>query len=781
MRRTNPRRRFGTYSGPFLIGLLTLLAGLLGWMSGLGRFDQTFYDRAVVAAGRPASDDILIVAIDDEAIATLGRWPWSRTVHAALLDRLQEARVVGLDIIFSERDYVDPRGDAVLAAAIRRHGRVVLPVVLNNLPRPTEYEAPMPQLASAAAGLGFVNILADADGVVRDAVWYAKVGEHPWLHLALAMLKVGGEEDRVRAVSEQLSASGEGGIPYAGPPGHLRTVPYLQVLQGKVPASWIRDKYVLVGSWATGMGDAFPTPASHRASGMAGVEIVGNLLQAARDDIVIRPAANWQNALASALPVLLLCLALRYLPPKAALLLTGVMLTTVLAGAFLTLRYAHVWFAPSAALLGLALSYPLWSWRGQETVLRYMDHELKRLRQEYPPILGEARPTALGVNWSVEDRLDELRQALTRVRNLRRFLADGLDGIPDATLVFDSGGRLQFRNRAAQQYFRSLGLRAPRVGQPAAWLMEKVVADPTARTAIHQALHDLRPDDREAPWSLDLEVRDYAGHYFILKCAPIRTEEGAFAGTVVTLNDITAIRQAERKREETLRFVSHDMRAPQNSILALVDMNRNQTDPERQREAWARIGQLANRTLRLVDDFVHLTRAESVKIGETCVDMGELLLEAMDDFWALAQARGIELTVARDLPQAHVRGDHALLLRALNNLLDNAIKYTPPNGHVRVSLRADGTFWSVAIADDGVGIAPADVPQLFRPFSRVGMTARSDTSGAGLGLAFVHTVAWRHGGSVGVNSRPGAGSTFTLNLPACDPPEDQPPGEHTAA
>lgn len=768
-------RRTGSYSAILLVGLLTLIAALLGSMNGMGRFDQAFYDRAVVAAERPASQDILLVTIDAPTIESLGRGPLNPAVHAALLERLGGARAVALDFDFSAPDGAAPDSDAVLARAIRQHGRVVLPAMLSPLPRPTSVQPPVARLGEAAAALGFANVVPDADGVVRHATWRAALRDGVWPHMALAMLEAGGEGDRARRLVSRLDASGVGGIPYAGPPGHLRTVSYLQLLQGRVPADWIQDRYALVGNGSE-VGEAYRTPGALPARGMSGVEILGNMIQAARDDIVIRPAPNWLNALACALPVLLLCLALRYLPPRGALLLTGVMFVAVLAGAFLALRYVQLWFAPSAALLGLALSYPLWSWRGQETVLRYMDHELKRLRREYPPILGEARSPALGTNWSVEDRLDQLRQALTRVRNLRRFLADSLDGIPDVTLVFDAGGRLQFCNRAALDYFRGLGVRAPRNGQPAAWLMEKIVADADARADINRALHELRPDEREAPWSLDLEVLDYTGRNFIVKCAPIRTDEGTYAGSVVTLNDITAIRQAERKREETLRFVSHDMRAPQNSILALVDLNRGrQQDAGAQHEAWTRIGQLANRTLRLVDDFVQLTRAESLHIGQARVDLTALLLDAMDDVWALAQARGITLEAPRELPQAFVRGDHALLRRALTNLLDNAIKYTAAGGHVRATLEEEAGSWSVSIVDDGVGIAAADLPHLFQAFSRVGPTARAD-SGAGLGLAFVHTVASRHGGAVRVDSRPGRGSTFTLGLPA-DLAEDDETGD----
>lgn len=481
---------------------------------------------------------------------------------------------------------------------------------------------------------------------------------------------------------------------------------------------------------------------------------------------LIRMLQPWQALAASCLPVLLTSLLLRHSSPGVALLLMVLALSVVLGGSFLILRYVHVWIPPSAALLILILSYPIWCWRNQEAVLRRMDDELNRLRMEYPPVLNESYMPMHGLHGPVEGRLRELHMALTRVRNLRRFLTDSLDGIADPTLVSDTDGQLRFRNRAAVNYFRDLGLRPPRVGQSTAWVLGQAVSEETAMSTISQALLGPQSTGRMAPWHLDLEVQDRMGHYLILKCAPIRTDKGVFAGTVITLSDITAIRQAERKREETLRFVSHDMRAPQNSILALVYLNSDETDPQKQREGWTRIGQLARRTLRLVDDFVHLTRAESVRITHACIDLNMMLHEAMDDFWALAQARSVTLSIDDGLPQALVCGDRALLLRAVCNLLDNAVKYTPAGGRVQVSLRADGPNWQISVKDTGTGIAPEDLPQLFQPFSRVGPSARNDNNGAGLGLAFVHTVAWRHGGSVNVTSELGAGSTFMLLLPA---------------
>ncbi len=360
------RRALTPRSGFLLTALLTLLAALLGAFTGLGRADQTLYDRALSLISRPAQANIVLVTIDDDSIAMLGRWPWKRQVHAALIDKLHEARAVGLDLIFSEADQTDPAADAALARAMRAHGKVVLPIVLDKLDAPAGYQPPIPMLAQAAADMGFINIPVDADGVVRHTAWQRNVDGHRWTHFSLALLRAGGQAEQARRFAAGIEDDSEALIPFAGPPGHYAMVRYLDVLEGRVPPSRFRDKYVIVGAWATGMTDTFPTPVSHRANGTAGMEILANLLQAANEDRSLRTASSWENALATALPVLLLCLVMRHGSPKLSLALNGVLLVLILPGAALMLRYGQIWFPPSAALFSLALCYPIWSWRSRK-------------------------------------------------------------------------------------------------------------------------------------------------------------------------------------------------------------------------------------------------------------------------------------------------------------------------------------------------------------------------------------------------------------------------------
>jgi CHASE2 domain-containing sensor protein len=163
----------GDHSGAFehfiLVALLAFIAGLFIHNSLLWRWDNLLYDAQLSFWTRTVSDEIIIVAIDDESLRELGRWPWSRSTHASLIDKLEleSPRAIGLDIIFSEPDANNPEADELLARALRASGKVVLPVFMSqksNNSFPIE-ALPLPELAGSAAALGHVHLDISADGI----------------------------------------------------------------------------------------------------------------------------------------------------------------------------------------------------------------------------------------------------------------------------------------------------------------------------------------------------------------------------------------------------------------------------------------------------------------------------------------------------------------------------------------------------------------------------------------------------------------------------------------
>lgn len=227
---------------------------------------------------------------------------------------------------------------------------------------------------------------------------------------------------------------------------------------------------------------------------------------------------------------------------------------------------------------------------------------------------------------------------------------------------------------------------------------------------------------------------------------------------------------ARRQREETLRFISHDMRAPQNSILALASL---QSEPDTrlpEEQLLRRINLHAGKTLALVDGFIQLARAESMALQTRPIDLADLIARLRDEYWALATKRDIALDCEHDVPPdlATIDGDESMMTRALGNLVDNAIKYSAAGTTVTCRLSCQDASWRITIADQGRGIAPDKLPELFTPFRRIDENTTGNPAGSGLGLAFVKTVVTRHGGTISAASEPGRGTTFTVLLPAVD-------------
>lgn len=784
--------------------VLVALAAGLGWLNGLGRADRLVADTLLAWHTRLVGQDVVIVAIDDRSLTALGRWPWRREVHAALLDRLAGAgpRAVGLDLILSEADDARPEDDRALAAAMRRLGTVVLPLrmTLDTAGRP-QASLPAPPFAQAAAALGHIHLELDADGVAREVYLREGLPDQDWPHFALAVLGVARQTtaptpagERRPQASQHTPGSGPPAwmrdqrvlVPFAGPPGHFARVSYVDVLDGLVDPRALAGRIVLVGATAAGMGDAYPTPMASRDGLMPGIEISANLIDAVAQGVGLRRAQPWENAVWCAWPLLLACLALAGLRPRDSLLALLALAGTTLAGTWAMLHGAGVQLAPAGALATLAAAYPLWSWRRLEAAMSFLAEEFERTRHEGAVLPPPHHSPAVGWRGDLLDRrMQALADAAQGLRELQWFVHDSLDRLPDPALVTDASGRVRLANAAAR-----VRLRDDPDGLP--------LTDALQRLGLPLADLPLAPGAAPAhAW--DAEVSDDAGTAWWVKAVP-RTAWGGKAvphtawgveavprtaaqaggdtvGWIVALVDITPVRQAERQRDEALRFMSHDLRSPLSSILTLIELERHGSPrPSHGVEAvYRRIEAHARRSLALADDFMQMARAESSDYRLETTDLNDVVIDAADQHWETSRARGIE--VVCELPQAPclVLCDRALLTRAVANLVGNALKYSPqgtPQAPRPVTCRIgrDGACWTLQVSDHGIGIDPQALATIFERFARGAgsgpMVDGRPVDGVGLGLAFVRTVARRHGGSVSAISTPGQGSTFTISLPA---------------
>lgn len=621
-----------------LAAALLLLTGLLGYFQQtpvIAQLDHLAYDMTMRATARtPADSNIVIVAINDDSITALGYWPWRRATHANLIDRLNEARAIGLDIILQDYNPAYPNDDRRLAEAISKHGRVVLPEIFDA--RRNALIAPLPILAKAAHSLGRIDAAVDDDSAIRSIIMQRRMSSGERLpHFVAALADAG----RDMAAVDNARAVPDGGsrlIDYAGPTGSYTVYPYVQVLNGIIPASTFRDKYVLVGAWASGLGDRLPTPTA-RGTPMPGVEILANGLQNLRDDLWIHIPRPWLAALLSILPVLLVCLWQRRLSPRHCIMLSFGALIGIIALDGLLMQYARIWVPPAASLLGVLLAYPLWSWRSQEATLQHIDRELERLHSDH------------------------------------------------------------------------------KLSQP-----------------------NLGP-----------------GAHATLPARAVRLH-----------HSVEALRLAVHQREKTLRFISHDMRSPQNSILALIELRRLESATLSDQELLERIGHHAHDTLNLVDGFVQLARAESMQIKLREEDLVELVSGVCDERWPQAAHRSIDIEFESRYSHAPARIDAGLIARAIGNLLDNAIQYSPEGSTIRCTIERTQDAWEINVHDQGSGIPPDKIEIMFAPFTRLNEGSHGAPTGSGLGLAFVRTAMQRHGGSIECHGTPDAGNTFVATLPA---------------
>ena len=732
-----------------------------GW---LWRIDQAVYDVSMSTRRDAVDSTLVIVAIDDRSLEKLGRWPWNRSVHARLLDRLREvgSGPVALDILFAEPASDDPRGDTLLASAISAHGRVALPITSTSATMgASEIPNARAVFARSAAVVGHAHVEFDPDGIVRSVYLWEGPARAPRPQLGLALLSLSDPAAAARYApdpgeGDAWARSGWLRIPFTGPPGAYQQVSYVDVLEGRVDPDMLAGRPVLVGAVAAGMGDMVPTPTSANTRPMAGVEVNANVFAALKNGKAVRAVPRVLAAAAAAAAVILLMLAATRLTARESLLAAHGIAFGAIGCSWVALLHFHVWFPPAGAVLGCLLAYPLWSWRKLEGAQVYLDEELDALNRE----ANRWRPTPDGPREEfrrnpLHGRLALLRETASRQRQFRHFMIDTLEGLPTGVVVIDPEGVVQLHNHRAAAL---LG-----VGESSEML--------TALRRIEWPA-DL-PTENGIPQSpaeaASVEVQAASGCNLHVTIAALHDRRSRVHGVVLTLDDITSVKQAQARREEAMQYLSHDLRAPLSSILTLIEGSALDDQPPQggERETLERIGKYADSALELTENLFRLVRAEGVDARRfTVFDLCQIADDAAEEAWALARAKGIRI-IRDEPPEAEclVLCEPSLLRRAVLNLLTNAVKYSPENSRITMRMARESRGWRLDVSDEGMGIDAEDLSLLFQRFGRLEKESGRRVAGLGLGLMIVKTVVERHGGGVEVVSEPGKGSTFTLFLP----------------
>jgi len=379
-------------------------------------------------------------------------------------------------------------------------------------------------------------------------------------------------------------------------------------------------------------------------------------------------------------------------------------------------------------------------------------------------VFNEAAPAIQGRI----DRLEEDRQQLRVV----------LGAMAEAVIAVDARRRLLFANTSADALF---GLDATSVSR----LVPELIRSPQVQSAVDETLRLHHPDAYQGEVAFPLREAALRGPSRILSVrgTPFPLPGNPPSGAVLVFHDVTDLRRLERMRQDFVANASHELKTPLASIKAytetLIDWALH--DETVNRRFLERIDEQVDRLNQLILDMLSLARLDS---SQEFFEHGPLSLipaleSCLEGHRGRAEAKDLSLTFdAGSLDgETLVLADEEAIWQIFDNLIDNAIKYTPLGGKVRVACSLAADMVSVDVADTGIGIPRDELPRIFERFYRVDKARSRELGGTGLGLSIVKHLISSIGGQISVTSRPGSGSRFTVKIPRCLVPAPQSPSE----
>ena len=337
-----------------------------------------------------------------------------------------------------------------------------------------------------------------------------------------------------------------------------------------------------------------------------------------------------------------------------------------------------------------------------------------------------------------------------------------IGGLPGPAIVLDRDGRVIAFNAAASAIAPSL-----RRGEPALITLRM----PELVEAIRRATASRTPQRVEFFERVPLD------RWFEAFVTPVRLANGGDGRSdilLMTFNDLTPLRRVEEMRADFIANASHELRTPLAALLGFIQTLQGtaKDDPAARAKFLAIMQGQATRMARLIDDLLSLSRIElnAHLQPNTPLELAPIVRQVADGLQTLARDRDVAIKVATPPDALIVLGDRDELIRALENLVENALKYGAAGKRIDITLtrgqtRAGVLEVRVAVRDYGPGIAPEHLPRLTERFYRVDVADSRAQGGTGLGLALVKHVLNRHGGRLNIESTPGEGATFTMHLP----------------
>jgi two-component system phosphate regulon sensor histidine kinase PhoR len=398
--------------------------------------------------------------------------------------------------------------------------------------------------------------------------------------------------------------------------------------------------------------------------------------------------------------------------------------------------------------------------RSVERPLRSLGESVEQLASgEFEGVVQvPPRPPFRELGLAIEDLKETSRERVDTMNTDRNKVLAILGVMVEGIVAVDAEERVVHMNAAAA---RILGVQS-------ANSEGRRVLEVTRVREIHQILARVLSDGREERVELRV-VQPPRDRYVTAHATPLLDADSQIVGAVIMLHDVTELRRLEAIRRDFVANVSHELKTPITAIRGIVEtvLDDPEMDGGVRNRFISRIRDQSMRLSSLVTDLLTLSRLESDSpVGE--MQFVDLRIAVSDSYSAHvqhAEDKGVRLGQTIPASPIRVLAEMDSMRLLFGNLIDNAIKYTPEGGHVRVSLTTEDQKAVVIVEDDGIGIERKHLERIFQRFYRVDKARSRELGGTGLGLSIVKHVCIAHRGDVSVDSTPGEGTRFTVHLP----------------
>ncbi|HYH04767.1 MAG TPA: ATP-binding protein [Bacillota bacterium] len=350
----------------------------------------------------------------------------------------------------------------------------------------------------------------------------------------------------------------------------------------------------------------------------------------------------------------------------------------------------------------------------------------------------------------------QLADSFHTIRDEKQKLEVILGNMVDGIIVIDHNLKIRLVNRAAQNI----------LGFNARFIQGRPILEGVLNHHLLELIEDV--NRQKAVIESELQLHYPQNRQLQVFLAPLQEPDGVLFGSIVVLHDMTQIRRLERVRQDFVANVSHELRTPLTAVKAMTETLlggawRDEAILLRYLEA---INNESDRLTFLINDLLALAKLDSkTRVTTEAVDLVKLIEEIKERFVPLKGETPVFEVQRSEQQLPMVEGNRDQLKQVLINLLDNAFKYTSPNGRIRISAWPEAGQVKVAVADTGIGIPPDDLDRIFERFYRVDKARSREIGGTGLGLSIVKNIVEAHGGRVEVESTLNRGSVFSFTVP----------------